>query len=120
MKRKKPSRKDMFSSCDEVGPEDGADPRIFFRKASGKKTNRKALQLCSEVAKTLEQTLAWEMGDALLSNLLVESVVPAPDSSRLLVTVSLPASAGLVPPEHVLERLQRSTGRLRKRTPVAA
>jgi ribosome-binding factor A len=113
MKRKKPSRKDLLSSCNEIGPDDGLDPRIFFRKASEKKANRKTLQLCSEVAKTLAYALSWEMGDDLLSLLQVERVAAAPDSSRLLVTVSLQAPPDLVDPARVVERLQQSTGKLR-------
>jgi ribosome-binding factor A len=119
MKRKKPSRKDFLSSCSEVGPDDGADPRTFFRKTSEKKLNRKALQLCSEVAKSLRSSLAWELGDDLLSELLVESVVPAPDSTRVLVTVSLLAPAGTIQPADVLERLRQFTGRLRAQVGAA-
>jgi ribosome-binding factor A len=119
MKRKQPSRKDFLSSCSEVGPEDGADPRIYFRKRSETKLNRKALQLCSEVARVLSYVLAWELGDELLSSLCVESVVPAPDSSRLLVTVSVaaPPDANLI--EEVLARLRQITGRLRAEVATA-
>ena len=113
MKRKQPSHEDLLSSCGEIGADDGADPRVFFRKDSEKKINRKALQLCGEVAKILSQVLAWELGDDLLEQLQVEAVVPAPDSSRLLVTVSLQGLAGADTPADIMERLRRSTGRLR-------
>jgi ribosome-binding factor A len=119
MKRKKSFRKDPFASCADLGPDDGVDPRTFFHKGARKKTNRKALQLCSEVARTLSCALAWGIGDGLLSNLLVESVVPAPDSSRLLVTVCWQPSAEIVPPEGVLERLHQYTGRLRAEVAAA-
>jgi ribosome-binding factor A len=103
----------MRSSCNEIGPEDGADPRIFFRKRSEQKTNRKALQLCREVQRTLSNVLSWEQGDDLLRSLQVESVVPAPDSSHLLVTVYLQAGSTEGGLEQIQQRLRRITGTLR-------
>ena len=49
MKARKPSRQVLLSSCADVGPEDGQDPRVFFRKPSGGVKNRKALQLCGQL-----------------------------------------------------------------------
>jgi ribosome-binding factor A len=112
MKNKKPSRKDMLSACSDIRPEDGLDPRIYFRERAEKKPIRKVLQLCSEVAKTVGYALAWDARDDLLSNLIVEAVVPAPDSTRLLVTVGFQGSAA-VRPEQILERLRAATGKLR-------
>jgi ribosome-binding factor A len=112
MKHKKPSRKDLLSACSEIRPEDGLDPRIYFRERAEKKPNRKILQLCSEVAKSVGFALSWEAGDDLLSRLIVESVVPAPDSGRLLVTVSLPGTQA-AQPEQLVARLHRVTGKLR-------
>ena len=119
MKRKKLLRNDLLSSCHEISPDDGVDPKTFFRKHSGRKTNRKALQLCSEVAKALGQALAWEMGDDLLTCLTVESVVPAPDSAHLLVTVSLAAPPNPDCAQQTLERLRRSRGKLRAEVAAA-
>ena len=50
--------------------------------------DRKALQLCHQVAETLEEVLA-ECGDGLLQALRVLDVEPAPDASRLLVTLAV-------------------------------
>jgi ribosome-binding factor A len=100
--------------CAELGPEDGQDPRMFFRKPTGKVTNRKALQLCAQVARTLSTVLAGECDDDLLRDLLVESIHPAPDSMHLLVTVSVTAAAGTVDRNQVLERLHRAYGMLRR------
>jgi len=50
--------------------------------------DRKALQLCHQVAETLEEVLA-DCGDGLLQALRVVDVEPAPDASRLLVTVAV-------------------------------
>src|SRR5438132_969041 len=119
MKRKQPSRRELLSSCSDLGPEDGGDPRVFFRKGPEKKINRKTLQLCSAVAEVLGYALAWELGDDLLSQLQVESVVPAPDSSRLLVTLVLHARGSAATVEQALVRLQRVTGLLRARVAAA-
>lgn len=113
MKRKQPSRKDLLSSCNEVGPDDGLDPRLYFRPRAVRKSNRKALQLCAAAARAIDCALAYELGDELLRTLRVESVVPAPDAGRLLVTVSLSVADMAIGPEPFLERLRRSTGRLR-------
>lgn len=113
----KPSRKVFLSSCSEVEPDDGVDPRIYFRKTSERKLNRKALQLCSEVTRVLSHVLAWELGDELLADLRVESVTPAPDSSRLFVRVSLARGPELV--DEVRSRLGRLTGRLRAEVATA-
>jgi ribosome-binding factor A len=115
MNSKKPSRKQMHSSCDDIGPDDGLDPRTFFQESTHKRTNRKALQLCRQIAQTLGSVLAWESGDDLLRSLAVLSVEPAPDSTRVLVTVCMQTAADV---GQVLERLHRSSGKFR--TEVAA
>src|SRR5262249_14454186 len=118
MRPKKPSREELLSSCADVGPEDGQDPRAFFRKPSGGVKNRKALQLCGQVARTLSFILSGECGDAVLREVHVESVQPFPDSSRLLVTVHLdPASE--IQPATVLEHLRRAGGMLRSEVAAA-
>jgi ribosome-binding factor A len=113
MKPRKASLRQLLSSCAEVGPDDGLDPRTAFRKPSGKVTNRKALQLCGQVARTLNLVLGGECADDLLRSVLVESVQPAPDSSRLLVTLCPAPSAETTDPATVLEHLHRAAGRLR-------
>src|SRR5947207_1446903 len=100
---KHPRHQQILASCHEVGPDDGADPRTFFRKPSRRVTNRKALQLCGEVARTLSWVLGGECGDEVLRDLIVDSVVPAPDSSRLLVTLYQAPSAAQADPALVRE-----------------
>jgi ribosome-binding factor A len=118
MKRKKPSIRKMLLSCRELGPDDGLDPRLEGREPTAKVTNRKALQLCGQVARTLQLILGGECGDAVLRELLVQSVVPAPNSSRLLVTVAL-ATPAAAPPEEVLRRLHNAHGLLRQEVAAA-
>jgi ribosome-binding factor A len=113
MKRKKPSIRKMLLSCKEPGPEDGLDPRYDVRGEPGKVANRKALQLCGQIAQTLQAVLAGECGDDLLRELRVESVVPAPTSARLLVTLMLATPGAGVPVAAVLARLHAAQGLLR-------
>ena len=111
MSSRKPLRKQIRSLCAEPGPEDGVDPRTAGRGPSGRVPNRKALQLCGQVARTLNQVLA-ESGDDQLRELLVTSVRSAPTASRLLVTVLLPAEAA-AGADQVREHLRRASGWLR-------
>jgi ribosome-binding factor A len=112
MKRRKPSRRQIAFSVSEVGPGDGVDPR-YERESSQRPGKRKALQLCREAERTLSAVLAGECGDDLLRELIVRSVEPAPNAVRLLVTVSLPQTAGDTSVETVLERLHAVAARLR-------
>ena len=114
MKSIKPSQRQLQSLCSEIRPDDGVDPRTFFRKSSGRKTtNRKALQLCGAIARTLSQVLAGESRDDLLRTALLQSVEPAPDSTRVLVTVVMQAPQDGVNAGQLSERLNHSRGRLR-------
>jgi ribosome-binding factor A len=107
------SRKDLLAACDCIGPEDGIDPRLDRRAGPAKVANRKALQLCGQVSRTLALVLSGESGDDVLRDLLVESVVPFPTSARLLVTVCRTAVEPSVTEADVLWRLERARGRLR-------
>jgi hypothetical protein len=101
--------------CAEIGQEDGQDPRDFHRKSSRKVTNRKAIQLCSQVATTIDWMMAGECGDDLLREGRVESVIPAPNSSRLLVTVSVLPD---IDREQMLRRLTGAGGLFRREIAV--
>jgi len=57
--------------------------------------------------------LSGDCRDELLQSLHVISVVPAPNSSRLLVTVSADLPIEEFDPQKILELLERHTGRLR-------
>jgi ribosome-binding factor A len=110
----KPSRKKLRTHCAEVHPDDGSDPRVFFRKdGSRAPTDRKARQLCRQVLEVLDALLACQGGDDRLLDLAVVAVDPAPDSSRLLVTVT-PRPSGIPPdPLEILASLDRASGWMR-------
>ena len=120
MNSEQPAGQDPLSSYrDEIGPEDGLDPKKFLRKTSRRVTNRKALQLCAQVQEILDYVFAWECGDRLLKGLMVASVVPAPNASRLLVSVCVPEELADQDPAQVLEQLNHARGRLRSEVAAA-
>jgi ribosome-binding factor A len=84
------------------------------RSRARQKPDRKALQLCGQVRRTLAVVLSGECGDPTLQDLVVDSVVPAPDSSRLLVSVCLPVAPTPEAVADVLRRLDRVQGWLRR------
>ncbi|MGC8640341.1 MAG: ribosome-binding factor A [Isosphaeraceae bacterium] len=130
------SRKRMYGLCAELSDDDGMGPRGRSRSATGVRPpqgrsrpglDRKALQLCHQVAETLEEVLA-ECGDSVLQDLRVLDVEPAPDASRLLVTLAVDQwQSQPVDPSRIHDHLSKASGHLRsevagaitrKRTPV--
>jgi ribosome-binding factor A len=81
------SRRAILSASSEIGTGDGLDPRFDRPDEPTKVRNRKALQLCAQIAETLSLLFA-DSADPVLHNLLVTSVVPHPTSARVLVTVT--------------------------------
>lgn len=92
--------------CEDIGQGDGIDPR-YESEPRKRVLNRKALQLCAQVMDTLNLTLAG-YGDDCLRNLDVESVVPAPGSADLLVSVRTAGDE-----QETWASLQRASGKLR-------
>ncbi len=116
MPLRKPSRRRLRSLCAEVHPDDGSDPRLFFRdRDAGKKPGHKARQLCRQVAEVLDSAL----GDEQLGDLIVVAVEPAPDGSRLLATVAPRPASGPIDPPAILASLDRAAGRLRSEVAAA-
>jgi ribosome-binding factor A len=97
----------------EVGPEDGTDPGEAFRGKYFDRGARKTLQLCKQVERALSLVLAGEADDRALQDLQVLSVEPAPNASRLLVTVCPSPSAEPIRPLDIVARLSRASGKLR-------
>ena len=119
MTRQNRSRARLRPLCAEVHPDDGLDPQEFFRPTGGRKAgDRKALQLCGQVANTLHLALA-DSNDDLLRNLHVLRVAPAPDTSQLLVIVAPATADAALDPRAVLARLAAASGRLRAEVAAA-
>jgi ribosome-binding factor A len=85
-------------------------PEQSFRP---QRTDRKTLQLCGQIADTLNYVLSGELGDDLLRNLYVESVRPAPDASRLLVSVAPLDAADANRADQILQKLLIYAPRIR-------
>lgn len=93
--------------CDEIREGDGEDPRLD--REPRKVANRKALQLCSQIKDSLNIILGY-CADEILMCLTVDSVIPAPDSSQLLVSVIAPDDIDKV---EVMEHLGWAGGKIR-------
>jgi ribosome-binding factor A len=77
------------------------------------RVDRKTLQLCRQIADTLNYVLSGELNDDVLRNVYVDSVQPAPDASRLLVSVALIDPNDKTPANKVLHRLGLWSPRIR-------
>jgi ribosome-binding factor A len=119
MRSRKFARKPSPLPCDEIGPDDGIDPRMQSRTPPRKVHNRKALQLCGQVERTLSSVLQDGCEDEVLRDLLITSVTPAPDSTRLLVTVCRSPASTEVEREEVLVRLRGASAKLRREVAAA-
>lgn len=102
---KRPVKGGVFP-CDDVREGDGLDPR-YDRDEGRSVVNRKALQLCGQVRDVLNLALSG-MGDEVLQNCFVEAVVPAPDSTQLLVILKT-----TVDPDEAQTHVVRAAGHLR-------
>ena len=111
--KRKPVKPRIELLCAEVGPEDGIDPRYIRREPTPNRAARKTLQLCKQVERELSLALAGDCSDPVLGDLQVLSVEPAPNSARLLVTVSPSPSAAPFDPNEVTAHLARASGKLR-------
>lgn len=110
----KRTRAQILTHCGEIHEDDGVDPREYFKAGRiHKKEDHKAKQLCRQVAETLDQVLSGETSDDVLRGLRVATVVPAPNSSRLLVTLHLDCAPGDFDRNLVEQRLATCNGRLR-------
>jgi ribosome-binding factor A len=84
-KRSPGSRRDL---CARLYEDDGLNPARDSKIERPTSTDRKTRQLCSQVARAVDLSLSGECRDALLQQLRVATVEPAPDTKRLLVTLA--------------------------------
>lgn len=83
------------------GPDDGVDPRRPSGRSGRRRADRKTLQLCGQVADTLNFVLSGECDDDVLRNVYVVRVEPAPDASQLMVVLA-PFDPNDAPPADVI------------------
>jgi ribosome-binding factor A len=110
MSARRSLRKRLDRMFAEPGPERMGLPEIPSASPAPQRIDRKTLQLCRQVERTLSYVLS-DCGDDVLADLFVESVEPAPDASRLMVTVM--AADQSREPVEVLTHLQRAAGYVR-------
>ena len=110
----------MESLCAEIrADDDGIDPKDLVKSSRKRGSNhRKDLQLCRQVAETLNLVFSGELNDDVLRNIVVGSVSPAPDASQLLVLLE-PMPGEAVDPTLVMQRLTPIVGRLRSEIAAA-
>jgi ribosome-binding factor A len=89
MSRRRQKADELAKLADELGPEDGGDPKEFHAKPwdAPKQATRKGRQLCAQVRDALHGALAGS-ADPVLQGLAVVAVDPAPHSGRLRVQVA--------------------------------
>lgn len=103
-------RRDLRDLCAQTHDDDGIDPRRLKKEVPTTKPSRKDMQLCKQVWRCLESTLACA-SDVVLEGVVIVCVEPDPHAGRLRVSV--------VPREHgvegslILERLRAARGLLR-------
>jgi len=106
-------RSKLQDRAGRIGPDAGVDPSQFFDRRSRQRVDRKAYQLCRQVSDTLNFVLSGDTGDDVLRGLYVDSVDPAPDSSRLLVSVAPLDPGDQTPAAVYLTKLLALSGKLR-------
>lgn len=79
--------RELAQLCGELGPGDGDDPRYDRTSSRKHRTERKAWQLCKQVATTLQLSLDGS-DDPRLRSIQVLAVQPAPDASHLCIRVA--------------------------------
>ena len=106
------SQKDLLKCCAVLYEDDGIDPRKYKKRDQHnkrKKVHRKNKQLCSQVVQALNLAFA-EIDSDIVSSLYAREAIPAPNTSRLLVTIVANGSYSI---EEVQRELARFSGKLR-------
>lgn len=86
---------------------------LGYHEEFQQKPDYKTAQLCKQTFRALCQSLAGDCGDPVLQNLVLESVTPAPDATRLLVTVLAKPADAPVDLTCIFHRLEQVKGMLR-------
>ena len=106
-------RESLSAHCGQLGADDGVDPNEFFKASSFQtKSNKKAIQLCHQVGCCLSLVMG-DCDDPIVQSLSVVNVMPAPDSSRLLVVLEADDAPQAMDRDQVLVRVNLQLPRLR-------
>src|SRR5689334_22066772 len=117
-------RADARPPCASLHADDGVEARESFRKASRRRDAHKDRRLCARVFEILSLVLPPRFHPGRDGEAWVESVAPAPDATRLLVTLrvraggpGLDATRSRVVALHGILRTEVAQGVRRKRAP---
>ena len=89
MKKPKRGRKRNEGCAGEKHQDDGVDPREFFKPPRRDKRSIKDLQLSNQVRQCLELVIEDHILDICPGGCMIYAVEPAPDATRMLVTVAV-------------------------------
>jgi ribosome-binding factor A len=110
----------MPNSRPPLPGDDEIDPSLFFGDTKRRrKTNYRGLQLSRQVSEALSYVLSGGNASEELCCLHVVSVVPAPDSSRLLVVLWPDVDEATFDRAAVTARLAEQQGRIRSEVAAA-
>lgn len=84
-----------------------------FASKGGRSSDPKLRRLCGQIARVLNIAFGGTCNDDLLVDLVVDSVLPDADATRVKVTVCLMETRDRIDPEMVLQHLERAQGFLR-------
>ena len=118
MNSRKISLRAIAALCDEVGPEDGVDPRQVRRTPHRRKKDKKAKQVSRQAEMTVQLTLGALLDEAL-EDLRVVRVEHAPDSRRLLVVLGPRGSSTSTTEADAAEVVQKVEQHLRREVAAA-
>jgi len=104
--------------CAQAYSDDGVDPRFDKQEDArqGEKPDRKAWQLCKQVARTIELELTALPAADALTGASVSGVEPAPNAGRLRVVIVVARDES---PAEVERLLRALAGRLRSAVAAA-
>lgn len=88
MSKRNDPRRDL---CANIYDDDGINPRLERKDQASRNTSHKDRQLCKQVGTPINAALQGKAASAILRDLMVIDVEPAPDASRLRVVVDGPA-----------------------------
>lgn len=101
------------SLCDEIGAEDGVDPRRLSRVSEGERKRYKSRQLCKAAKQTLSLVMGGALSDPILQGLEVDEVTSSEDGQSLVIAIRCDEVGCTVRGGSILERLYAVQGFLR-------
>jgi len=99
--------------CDEIGPDDGIDPRYLHEGRGIKAVSYKTMQLCKEAGKVLSIIFNGELGEPILNELQLIRIDSEGEGQFLCVTMGHIDPEAVLDEEVVMSALSRVKGYLR-------